>query len=563
MPRPKKNYQTKKKVNNDETENNNNIESPTPNGENTYYNLFNEAESPPSNLANTSNAFPTTIDTSSDIPLGVKRYIDMAFEKQTLELKTILQRSQSGPLLPYLENDSDTINNQNIDRLGFRNHNNKDNHANHDDNNDEHIERRTSKRSAVFDHNNNTNNNINDNGDNINNNNKKNRTSQGKRPHTNSSEPLQDAENMLQAYMHGYRSHATFSFPKLDAFSLRPPSHSLPPIQDQNNLLHAQDNSAISPPNLPWLFQTYNPIDYKDPNYDPTSELDQIINPIAKETERTRLWWTTNFKKEGWNRILNKPSKPANIPRSVWQTIAYNQFMDLMLLSQISIENYNKANNNTFDTNLDDDTRTVVIVQSSQTTAINTDLAFHGQTRKSSSNLYFYTWHEWYMAWKLYMDLVLIIYPHRVGELHGYVSILTEFSKDFNIHAVMRYDRDRRIKLAEKRESTLLDREPSVEGKHFTAAAARIQYIPRQAHSYIRSSNFRSASSRTIFHEGIPICKEFNRKEGCKRDICRFQHVCLTCRLKSHGESACYRLQQNKSPQPQSSSKPHTDPSKH
>src|ERR1044072_585058 len=27
---------------------------------------------------------------------------------------------------------------------------------------------------------------------------------------------------------------------KLDAFSLRPPSHSLPPIQDQNNLLHAQ-----------------------------------------------------------------------------------------------------------------------------------------------------------------------------------------------------------------------------------------------------------------------------------------------------------------------------------
>src|ERR1044072_2929545 len=179
MPRPKKNYQTKKKVNNDETENNNNIESPTPNGENTYYNLFNEAESPPSNLATTSNAFPTTIDTSSDIPLGVKRYIDMAFEKQTLELKTILQRSQSGPLLPYLENDSDTINNQNIDRLGFRNHNNKDNHANHDDNNnDEHIERRTSKRSAVFDHNNNTNNNINDNGDNINNNNKKNRTSQ-------------------------------------------------------------------------------------------------------------------------------------------------------------------------------------------------------------------------------------------------------------------------------------------------------------------------------------------------------------------------------------------------
>jgi hypothetical protein len=167
------------------------------------------------------------------------------------------------------------------------------------------------------------------------------------------------------------------------------------------------------------------------------------------------------------------------------------------------------------------------------------------------------------MAWKLYTDLVLIIYPHRVGELHGYIGILTEFSKDFYLHAVMRYDRDRRIKLAEKRQSTLLDREPSVEGRHFTAAAARIQYIPRQAHSYNHSSsNYRSASSRTTYHEGIPICKEFNRKEGCKRDICRFQHVCLTCRLKSHGESSCYKLQ-NKPTQPQISSKSNTDTTKH
>src|SRR3989337_744966 len=160
------------------------------------------------------------------------------------------------------------------------------------------------------------------------------------------------------------------------------------------------------------------------------------------------------------------------------------------------------------------------------------------------------------MAWKLYMDFVLIIDPHRVGELHGYISILTEFSKDFYLQAVMRYDRDRRIKLAEKRESTLLDRKPSVEGRHFTAAAARVQYLPKQTYTYNRSSpNFRSTSSKTIFHEGVPICKDFNRKDGCKRDICRFQHVCLVCRLRSHGESSCYKLQQNKPTQVQPSSK--------
>src|ERR1044071_3880415 len=154
--------------------------------------------------------------------------------------------------------------------------------------------------------------------------------------------------------------------------------------------------------------------------------------------------------------------------------------MKLTLLSQNSVENFTKTNNSSLDTNFDDDTKTLVIIQPSQTFSFNNDLTFQGQTCKLSNNLYFSTWHEWYMAWKLYTDLALIIYSHRVGEFQGYVSILTEFSKDFHLQAIMRYDRDRRIKLAEKRDSTLLEREPSVEGRHFTAAAARIQYLPKQ-----------------------------------------------------------------------------------
>jgi hypothetical protein len=103
----------------------------------------------------------------------------------------------------------------------------------------------------------------------------------------------------------------------------------------------------------------------------------------------------TNFKKDGWNRILNKPSKPANIPRSIWQTIAYNQFMEFTLLSQNSIEGFTKPNNNTtLDTNLDDDARTVVIIQSSQALPVNNDFSFQGTARKPLNNLYFSSWHE-------------------------------------------------------------------------------------------------------------------------------------------------------------------------
>src|ERR1044072_9483393 len=128
----------------------------------------------------------------------------------------------------------------------------------------------------------------------------------------------------------------------------------------------------------------------------------------------------------------------------------------------------------------------------------NNELTISGQTRKLHNNTYFYIWHDWYIAWKFYTDLVLIIYSHRVSELHGYISILSEFSKDFNLQAVMRYHQDRRSKLAKRRNSSLLNQEPSIQGKHFTIAATRVQYMPKHTFSYNQSPNFRSLSSKTI-----------------------------------------------------------------
>src|ERR1043165_6831346 len=570
MPPTTRSRQNKNIQNDNEpdTSNNNNLSS-SPNQPNLFDNLSSGADSPTANFATTSKVFATNTETSSEIPPGVKLYIDSAFEKQTLEIRALFQCLQNRPLLP-LNTLHDSDNDHNANEYQNINRSTIPNNDNHNDNNESgrNTVRRTSKRTASRTHkDNNNSNNINNNNHYYNNNdstNKKLRPSQGEH-HTNTATSLIDAENMLRDHTQGNIPNVTFPLPKMDTLLSRPFAYVSPPIHEQSNRQQDLNNTAPPSADFTWFLQTYTPTDYKNTNYDPKFELDQLTNPIAKETESTRLWWTTNFKKDGWIRILNKPSKPANIPRSIWQTVAYNQFMELTLLSQNSVQNFTKANNNTFDTNLDDDTRTVVILQPSQTIPFNNDSSFQGQARRLSNNLYFSTWHEWYMAWKLYTDLVLIIYPHRVGEFQGYISILTEFSKDFHLQAVMRYDRDRRIKLAEKRDSTLLDREPSVEGKNFTAAAARIQYIQKQQqNSYSRSSNFRSPLSKTIFHEGFPICKEFNRKDGCKRDICRYKYVCFICRLRSHGESFCYRLQQNKTMHSQpSSSKTTTDAAKH
>ncbi len=310
------------------------------------------------------------------------------------------------------------------------------------------------------------------------------------------------------------------------------PSQLLQPLEAIQN-----DNMPISSQFSP-SFYKFSPLDYSSNSYNPESELASIIDPTAKTTERIRLWWTSNFKKEGWKQILNKPCKPANVPRSIWQIIAFNQFMELTSLSQQAIANFSKDSLSQDCYN--EPSEVIVTVRSLY-------LPDNSQNRKYNNNLLFMSWHEWFMAWQFYADMVLMLYPHRAIELQGYIRILSDFLRDFHFHAVMSFDRDRRLRLVEQRNTTLLHREPSIEGKHFTAAAARLQYVHKQIPYYNNKYSYPSSSyTRPIFHEGTPICKEFNRHNGCKRDNCNFQHICFICKLKSHGESSCIRNKSNR-----------------
>ena len=53
--------------------------------------------------------------------------------------------------------------------------------------------------------------------------------------------------------------------------------------------------------------------------------------------------------------------------------------------------------------------------------------AWQTHNRRFKNDLLFSSWHDWYMAWQFYVDLVLIIYPHRAAELQEYVRILSNF----------------------------------------------------------------------------------------------------------------------------------------
>jgi hypothetical protein len=79
--------------------------------------------------------------------------------------------------------------------------------------------------------------------------------------------------------------------------------------------------------------------------------------------------------------------------------------MELTLLSQQSISDFSKEQHNHDDYNEVADM--FVAILSRQTSD-----AWQTHNRRFKNDLLFSSWHDWYMAWQFYVDLVLIISSH-------------------------------------------------------------------------------------------------------------------------------------------------------
>ena len=175
MPQHRRNTRNNKRNISDELETSNNVTLLSPNNDNTSSNTSPETqEYLAANIATTSKASTNTSDPSSEVPLAVKRYIDAAFQEQTLELKTLFQQLTnnctnlfSSNNQQQLDTDSDTNSNQ-----SNYNHTktNRDETTTVLSNRKDEPIRRNSKRDVSK---------LTDNNDNNNSNNKKPRTMQG------------------------------------------------------------------------------------------------------------------------------------------------------------------------------------------------------------------------------------------------------------------------------------------------------------------------------------------------------------------------------------------------
>ncbi|CAG8714272.1 4468_t:CDS:2, partial [Ambispora leptoticha] len=81
---------------------------------------------------------------------------------------------------------------------------------------------------------------------------------------------------------------------------------------------------------------------------------------------------------------------------------------------------------------------------------------------------------EWLLAFKAYIDAVLIIYENREQELNTYRDHISELCLKQSFYTVMSYDEDRRVTLVTNRDSTLLDRKNGITEGRFVSIGIEV-----------------------------------------------------------------------------------------
>ncbi|CAG8741951.1 20067_t:CDS:2, partial [Cetraspora pellucida] len=131
---------------------------------------------------------------------------------------------------------------------------------------------------------------------------------------------------------------------------------------------------------------------------------------------------------------------------------------------------------------------------------------------------------EWLLAFKAYMDTVLVIYENREQELNTYQDNINELCLKQSFHAVMSYDEDQRVTLVTNRDSTLLDCDLEAEGRNFDLTTVKKH----------RNSIRRATRPDIEWPDGREICINWNKHYCADENNCRRVHACLICKKSNH-----------------------------
>ncbi|CAG8539498.1 14107_t:CDS:10 [Dentiscutata heterogama] len=190
---------------------------------------------------------------------------------------------------------------------------------------------------------------------------------------------------------------------------------------------------------------------------------------------------------QGQKRIEMLPKKPS-LPNKLWKTIAFSQYINLQeFIYKNLINNIKQANEET-------------VLQAAEGGVI--------AIKKQKQSTTFDNISEWLLAFKAYMDAVLIIYENCEQELNTYRDHINELCTKYKFSA-----------------------DVESEGKNFDAAATK----------RTREDWRHNTWATTTWPDGREICINWNRKTCTEDRNCRRVHACITCRKLGHSEKTCFR----------------------
>lgn len=157
---------------------------------------------------------------------------------------------------------------------------------------------------------------------------------------------------------------------------------------------------------------------------------------------------------------------------------------------------------------------------------------------------------DWVVCFNTYTSVVALKKPERVRDLLAYCSTIVKASGDFIGSPWLDYDIQFRQQAATQPDAEWAKIDASIWTVQFSRATPEPQYTAggteKKGQSYDRFPRQRYSPYPTPQNR---ICFRWNAAGGCRLVVCRFAHICSSCRDASHGALECPQNRGNRSGQ--------------
>ncbi|KAF8339625.1 uncharacterized protein EI90DRAFT_2260516 [Cantharellus anzutake] len=152
---------------------------------------------------------------------------------------------------------------------------------------------------------------------------------------------------------------------------------------------------------------------------------------------------------------------------------------------------------------------------------------------------------QWLQAWVLYAEAVVWAFPHRNAELQIYRRHIVRRFNATGAALTLKYDQAARKFLHTSPHLSFANTGELQEVLHDVYLRGNTDARSNfSGGSGERSSSAIAGKKRKRGMGDYPICREFNRTDGCRRAECRYLHKCSTCGTSTHGEAKCSKTKE-------------------